>query len=171
MLQASGEGLISRNHFFRAKIQTRMASLTEHWNNLRSLLRDFIQSMEAAVDYFQYHTEADEIESWLKESSTILNGMDPTGEIADVESLMRRHARLEEEIGSYEPDVKRLSDQAIRLQKLGVVFTKLSETPRTIASPEKETAPFEMLEEDQIVQQVNQSFSKFGKNLLFLILV
>ena len=153
MVQASGEGLISRNHVQKPKIQGRLASLTEHWTNLRSLLKDFLQSMEAAVEYFQYHTDANEIESWLKEASTILNGMDPTGDIPDVESLMRRHGRLEEEIGSYEPDIKRLNDQSLRLQKLGSVFQKLSDTPRTMASPERETAP-ETLEEEQVVQQV-----------------
>ena len=158
-LQATGESLVSKGHPFKNRIQNRLASLTEHWTNLRSLLKDFLQSMDASLEYFHYHSDANEIESWLKESLTILTGLDTAADVNDVEPLIRRHHNLEEEISAFEPDVKRLGEQSQNLQRYGAIFKKISEAARTIVSPDRELArsvsTTEQIEEQKIPQVIN----------------
>ena len=137
MLKASGEGLVSRSHPNKSLIQRRLHSLMEHWTSLKALRKEFMEAMDAASEFFQYHGDVDEVESWLKETQTILSNMNPSSDMQDVEPLLKRHARLEEEISSYEPDVKRLNEQAAKLKQLGQMFKKLSDTPR-LTTPEKE---------------------------------
>jgi spectrin beta len=111
---ANGDKLIASKKFSQpenAKIiskcstlQSKFAELKEAAAYRRSILEDSFSSQ-------QYFADANEAESWMKDKMALVSlNSDYGKDEASTQALLHRHARVQEEIKAYEPEINRLSE-------------------------------------------------------------
>ena len=85
-------------------LQNKYDELKEATSNRRSLLEDTYSSQ-------QYLADADETEQWIKDKMTLVSLNSDSGkDEASSQALLQRHARIQEEINAYEPEINRLTE-------------------------------------------------------------
>lgn len=79
-------------------------SLKKEAANRRSILEDSFSSQ-------QYFADANEAESWMKDKMALVSLNSDCGkDEASAQALLQRHVRIQEEIRTYEPEVRRLEE-------------------------------------------------------------
>ncbi|CAG2161762.1 unnamed protein product, partial [Oppiella nova] len=116
----SGEQLIAAKHPESADIKVRIESLTSQWDKLHELADQKSKQLSDAMEAFQYHTDANEAESWMKEKMQLVTSEDYGKDEPSALALLQRHSRLESEISAYENDIKRLNTQSDKMIKSGI---------------------------------------------------
>lgn len=87
-------------------LAARFAELKEASAQRRALLEDVYTSQ-------QYHVDANEADSWLKDKLALVAlGADCGRDEAQAQAALKRHARIQEEIKAYQPEMKRLQEIA-----------------------------------------------------------
>lgn len=82
----------------------RFGELKEAATQRRALLEDSYTSQ-------QYHVDANEAESWVKDKLALVSLSSDSGrDEAQAQAALKRHVRVQEEIKAYEPEMKRLQD-------------------------------------------------------------
>ena len=85
-------------------LQKRFAELREAAQKRRSLLEDSYSSQ-------QYFADANEAESWMHDKLALVSlNTDCGRDEASSQALLQRHARIQEEIKAYEPEINRLRE-------------------------------------------------------------
>ena len=111
---ANGDKLIASKKFSQpenAKIiskcstlQSKFAELKEAAAYRRSILEDSFSSQ-------QYFADASEAESWMRDKMALVSLNSEYGkDEASTQALLQRHARVQEEIKAYEPEINRLGE-------------------------------------------------------------
>ncbi|CAG2101157.1 unnamed protein product [Medioppia subpectinata] len=116
----SGEQLIAAKHPESADIKVRINNLTQQLDRLHELADQKTKQLSDAMEAFQYHTDANEAESWMKEKSQLVTSEDYGKDEPSALALLQRHSRLESEISAYENDIKRLNTQSDKMLKSGI---------------------------------------------------
>jgi spectrin beta len=110
----SGEQLIAskcynskENEKLKSKfelLKTQFESLREAAKNRRSLLEDSFSSQ-------QYFADANDADSWMKDKMALVSSVDNSmDDEASSQAAFQRHARVQEEIRAYEPEIRRLEE-------------------------------------------------------------
>ncbi|RWS30125.1 spectrin beta chain: non-erythrocytic 1-like protein, partial [Leptotrombidium deliense] len=115
-----GENLLSHKHTEENDIRLRIGELQKQWDHLHELVALKRKQLEDAVEAFQYHADANEAESWMKEKMQLVTSKDYGKDEPSVSALLQRHSRLESEVNAYENDIKRLNDQSENMIKSGI---------------------------------------------------
>ncbi|CAG2165659.1 unnamed protein product, partial [Oppiella nova] len=116
-----GKRLIDSNHTESDAIKQKIQSLGKKWKSLNESIDEKSQQINDAIEAFQYHKEANEVESWLKEKMNLFDAqdievMDETNALA----LFRRHSQIESEIRAFDNDIKRLNMESNKMIKSGI---------------------------------------------------
>ncbi|VDO69394.1 unnamed protein product [Heligmosomoides polygyrus] len=99
-MMAAGERLIE-NGQSREDIQRRIQAMQQGWERLRAAHQALGQWLNEAKQAQQYFQDANEAESWIREKMPLVKSDDLGRDEGAAESLLQRHARLEEEIHAY----------------------------------------------------------------------
>ncbi|KAK6758912.1 hypothetical protein RB195_016254 [Necator americanus] len=113
-MMAAGERLIE-NGQSREDIQRRIQAMQEGWERLRAAHQALGQWLSEAKQAQQYFQDANEAESWIREKMPLVKSDDLGRDEGAAESLLQRHARLEEEIHAYRADIVRLEEMSQQL--------------------------------------------------------
>ena len=116
----SGNKLIEDKHPESDDIKARIESLTTQWDKLHELTDQKTKQLSDAIEAFQYHADANEAESWMKEKMQLVTSEDYGKDEPSALALLQRHSRLEIEISAYENDIKRLNTQSDKMLKSGI---------------------------------------------------
>ncbi len=116
----SGAALISAKHPESNDIKTRIDSLKIQWDHLYELANQKTKQLSDAIEAFQYHADANEAESWIKEKMQLVTSEDYGKDEPSALALLQRHSRLESEIRAYDNDIKRLNSQSDKMLKSGI---------------------------------------------------
>ncbi|WKY08955.1 hypothetical protein Q1695_001825 [Nippostrongylus brasiliensis] len=111
---AAGERLIE-NGQNREDIQRRIQAMQQGWERLRAAHQALGQWLNEAKQAQQYFQDANEAESWIREKMPLVKSDDLGRDEGAAESLLQRHARLEEEIHAYRADIVRLEEMSQQL--------------------------------------------------------
>ncbi|KAK6049470.1 spectrin repeat-containing domain protein [Cooperia oncophora] len=113
-MMAAGERLIE-NGQSREDIQRRIQAMQQGWERLRAAHQALGQWLNEAKQAQQYFQDANEAESWIREKMPLVKSDDLGRDEGAAESLLQRHARLEEEIHAYRADIVRLEEMSQQL--------------------------------------------------------
>ncbi|CAP39687.2 Protein CBR-SMA-1 [Caenorhabditis briggsae] len=111
---AGGERLVQSGQS-KEDIQRRLTQMNQGWERLRvavDALGNWLSEARHAQQYFQ---DVNEAESWIREKMPLVKSDDLGRDEGAAESLLQRHARLEEEIRAYKNDITRLEEMQSQL--------------------------------------------------------
>ncbi|VDK50523.1 unnamed protein product [Cylicostephanus goldi] len=107
----SREDIQARTHFLISRIH----DMQQGWERLRAAHQALGQWLNQAKQAQQYFQDANEAESWIREKMPLVKSDDLGRDEGAAESLLQRHARLEEEIHAYRADIVRLEEMSHQL--------------------------------------------------------
>ena len=157
-----GSRLITSHHQFKADVEARLDVVRNQWSHLHELSAMKRKQLEDAIEAFQYHHDANEAESWMKEKMQLAISEDCGKDEPSASALIQRHSRLEEEVNAYESDIKRLNDQSEKMIKSGIAslfmicgdaFSASTLSPETESEPPSE-AWIEEVVEKEVIEEV-----------------
>ncbi|KAJ6217266.1 hypothetical protein RDWZM_008423 [Blomia tropicalis] len=104
----------------RTKMDEKLKLLLDKWNQLMLMTNQKSKELADAIEAFQYHADANEAESWLREKMQLARSEDYGNDEPSAISLLQRHSRLENEIKAYQHDIDRLNNQSDKMINSGV---------------------------------------------------
>lgn len=116
----AGRELMAAGHPQSAEIAAYIASLEQHWKDLRVLAEQRRNKLEEAAEAYQFYADANEAESWLREKMPLVRSTDYGEDRPSAQALLARHRDLEGQIQAYDDDIQGLNAQADRLIASGV---------------------------------------------------
>ena len=75
---AVGQALIDQGHFGSDKVQERLDEVNEKWDNLVEMMDSRKRRLTEAVDFHQFLTDADDVDTWMLDILRLVSS-DDTG--------------------------------------------------------------------------------------------
>ncbi|XP_071530660.1 spectrin beta chain isoform X5 [Panulirus ornatus] len=114
----SGEELIAQQHFGSDKIQERIDEILGMWNSLKERSAARKKRLTDAVDLHQFYTEADDVDTWMLDILRLVSSEDTGRDEATVQSLLKKHKDVTEELKNYATTIEALHQQASELNEI-----------------------------------------------------
>ncbi|XP_044730255.1 spectrin beta chain isoform X2 [Chrysoperla carnea] len=130
-IAADGDELIRQQHFGSDRIQERLQEILDMWNHLLDLSAFRRKRLEEAVDYHQLFADADDIDIWMLDTLRLVSSEDVGRDEANVQSLLKKHKDVTDELKNYGSTIEALHQQA---SQLGPQDTKSPEVVERLAS-------------------------------------
>ncbi len=108
--------------------------MVEMWNHLCELAAYRRKRLEEAVDYHQFFTDADDVDTWMLDVLRLVSSEDVGRDEANVQSLLKKHKSVSEDLKNYASTIEALKEQA---QLLGEQDRTSSEVVERLASIER----------------------------------
>ena len=108
------------DHSEKVLVEEKLTALLAKWTQLLEATRQKSKELADAMEAFQYHADANEAESWLRERMQLARSEDYGDSEQSAASLLQRHSRLENEVTAYSHDIERLNAQSERMIASGV---------------------------------------------------
>merc|ERR1719461_2599505 len=84
----------------------------EMWNQLINLMDERKKRLTDAVDFHQFFTDADDVDNWMLDILKLVSSDDTGKDEANVQTLLKKHKEITDELKNYESTIKALHDQA-----------------------------------------------------------
>ncbi|CAG0894530.1 unnamed protein product, partial [Darwinula stevensoni] len=130
----SGHELIEQEHFGSEKILERSTEILGMWEHLKELAYYRRKRLMEAVDYHQFFTDADDVNTWMLDVLRLVSTEDVGRDEANVQSLLRKHKDVTDELNNYAATIDALQQQA---QELGDDDRNSPEVLECLASIER----------------------------------
>ena len=112
---SGGDELIQQGHFGSEKIQERIQEVTERWTHLINLMDDRKRRLTDAVDFHQFFTDADDVDNWMLDILKLVSSDDIGKDESNVQTLLKKHKEVTDELKNYQTTIDQLHDQASSL--------------------------------------------------------
>ena len=90
-LAALSQGLITRGHFDNKKIQQQQIATEDRFRELQDLVAQRRSRLQEAKKLYEFHREADEVTTWIREKESIA-GSEDYG--TDLEHVQVKHSSV-----------------------------------------------------------------------------
>ncbi|XP_062617855.1 spectrin beta chain-like isoform X5 [Saccostrea cucullata] len=110
-----GYDLITAGNFGAEKIQERIDEINQKWESLIDLAAFRKKRLNEAVDYYQFFADADDVDAWMFDIFRIVSSEDVGKDEASVQSLLKKHKEVTDELKNYESTLAALHEQAANL--------------------------------------------------------
>lgn len=114
----SGDELVEQKHFGSEKIKERSGEILEMWNNLKEKAAARRKRLTGAVDLHQFFTEADDVDTWMLDVLRLVSSEDTGRDEATVQSLLKKHKDVTDEVKNYASTIEALHQQASELNEM-----------------------------------------------------
>ncbi|KAH8380943.1 spectrin beta chain isoform X1 [Drosophila serrata] len=111
-----GAELITEGHFGADRIKDRLKEILSKWDHLLDLTKYRRQRLENAVEYFQLFADADDVDNWMLDTLRIVSSEDVGRDEANVQSLLKKHKDVADELKNYAEVIDALHKQAESLK-------------------------------------------------------
>ncbi|XP_037941543.1 spectrin beta chain isoform X2 [Teleopsis dalmanni] len=111
-----GAELITEGHFGADRIKDRLKEILSKWDHLLDITKYRRQRLENAVEYFQLFADADDADNWMLDTLRIVSSEDIGRDEANVQSLLKKHKEVADELKNYEEVVDILHKQGNSLK-------------------------------------------------------
>ena len=82
---AVGQALIDQGHFGSDKVQERLDEVNEKWDNLVEMMDSRKRRLTEAVDFHQFLTDADDVDTWMLDILRLVSSDDTGKDEANVQ--------------------------------------------------------------------------------------
>ena len=131
---SGGDELIQQGHFGSEKIQERIQDIMDRWTHLIGLMDDRKKRLTDAVDFHQFFTDADDVDNWMLDILKLVSSDDIGKDESNVQTLLKKHKEVTDELKNYRSIIDALHDQASALgeedRESGPVVERLSSFDR-----------------------------------------
>uniref|UniRef100_T1IQM9 Spectrin beta chain n=1 Tax=Strigamia maritima TaxID=126957 RepID=T1IQM9_STRMM len=110
-----GQDLINQRHFGSEKIQERLNEIVFMWQHLTELAAYRKKRLLEAVDYHQFFADADDVDTWMLDVLRLVSSEDVGRDEANVQSLLKKHKDVTDELKNYSSTIEALHQQAAAL--------------------------------------------------------
>ncbi|XP_059173308.1 spectrin beta chain-like isoform X3 [Physella acuta] len=114
-VQAASNELIEAGNFGADQIEQRNNEISSQWESLIELATYRKKRLNEAVDFYQFFADADDVDTWLMDTLRIVSSEDVGKDEASVQSLLKKHKEVTEELKTYQSVIKGLHNQAANL--------------------------------------------------------
>lgn len=94
------------------KIPPRLAEIRDYINKLRELSSARRNRLEGGVDYFQFFTDADDVDAHLLDTLRVVSSDDVGKDEGTVQLLLRKHDDVDENLQNFDTHIKQLYQKA-----------------------------------------------------------
>ncbi|XP_072024969.1 spectrin beta chain-like isoform X3 [Amphiura filiformis] len=110
-----GEDLIKENHFGAPQIRERIDHVKDSWDRLQELAAARKKRLQEALDMYQFFADADDVDTWMLDTLRLVSSEDVGHDQASVESLLKKHQAIADELQNYADTIDALHKQAADL--------------------------------------------------------
>ncbi|CAC5357259.1 SPTB [Mytilus coruscus] len=110
-----GNDLINAGNFGADKIQQRIDEINQQWDSLMDLAAFRKKRLHEAVDFYQFFADADDVDAWMMDTLRLVSSEDVGKDEASVQSLLKKHKEVTDELKNYESTIQALHEQAASL--------------------------------------------------------
>ncbi|XP_071744788.1 spectrin beta chain isoform X3 [Lepeophtheirus salmonis] len=111
----AGNNLMERGHFGEDKIRERSVEVQGMWNSLIDLMTDRKKRLTEAVDFHQFLTDADDVDTWMLDILRLVSSDDTGKDESNVQTLLKKQKEITDELKSYQSTIDTLHSQASQL--------------------------------------------------------
>merc|ERR1719461_852461 len=87
----------------------------EMWTQLITLMNDRKRRLTDAVDFHQFFTDADDVDNWMLDILKLVSSDDIGKDESNVQTLLKKHKEVTDELKNYQTTIDQLHDQASSL--------------------------------------------------------
>ena len=109
---AVGQGLIDQGHFGSQKVQERLDDVNSTWDRLIEMMDLRKRRLTEAVDFHQFLTDADDVDTWMLDILRLVSSDDSGKDEANVQTLLKKHKEITDELKNYQSTIEALHEQA-----------------------------------------------------------
>merc|ERR550532_3556057 len=84
----------------------------EMWGQLIELMTDRKRRLTDAVDFHQFFTDADDVDNWMLDILKLVSSDDIGKDESNVQTLLKKHKEVTDELKNYQATIDALHDQA-----------------------------------------------------------
>lgn len=110
-----GDELVRQGHFGADRIQDRLQEIRGMWQHLLELSAFRRKRLEEAVDFHQFFADADDVDIWMLDTLRLVSSEDVGRDEANVQSLLKKHKDVTDELKNYASTIDALNQQAQQL--------------------------------------------------------
>ena len=107
-------------------VEARMEILPKKLDDLKNFSSERLERLQEALETQQYYTDANDIESWMKEKYPLVSSDNYGQDALSATNLFDAHKKLNEEIDHFATDIAKLREDADRLKKTELALQPLS---------------------------------------------
>ncbi|XP_075723580.1 spectrin beta chain isoform X3 [Rhipicephalus microplus] len=108
----SGESLAAEGTPGSERVAERSAEVLAAWDRLRQLQAQRAERLAKALDFHQFFADADDVDTWMLDTLMLVSSDDVGRDEANVQSLLKKHKEVMEELKSYAQAIDALHAQA-----------------------------------------------------------
>ncbi|ESN99908.1 hypothetical protein HELRODRAFT_101195 [Helobdella robusta] len=112
-----GKDLITAGNFGSVKIQETIDDIEKQWSNMKELSDFRKKRLAETVDFFQFFADADDVDTWMLDTLRLVSSEDVGHDEASVQSLVKKHKDITDELQNYQNVIKSLHEQAANLSE------------------------------------------------------
>ncbi|XP_037917699.1 spectrin beta chain isoform X4 [Hermetia illucens] len=150
-----GAELISKGHFGADRIKDRMTEILKMWDHLLDLTKYRRQRLENAVEFFQLFADADDIDNWMLDALRLVSSEDVGRDEANVQSLLKKHKDVADELKNYSETIDQLHKQADSLKLNDAEHKKVSNRLQAIDARYKELMELSKLRKQRLLDALS----------------
>lgn len=105
-----GQELIDNDHFAKSDIEIRLSELQNDWKQLQELSELKRERLNEAYQALLFNRSVDEFETWLSSVEQQLTSTDYGKDLASVNSLMKKHSVIENDIEQHKENCDSIQD-------------------------------------------------------------
>lgn len=133
-----GDELVQQEHFGADRIKERLKEILDMWNHLLDLTSYRRKRLEDAVEYHQVFADADDIDNWMLDTLRLVASEDVGRDEANVQSLLKKHKDVADELKTNGETIEQLHKQAENLSLTEDETAKVNERLKLIDDRYKE---------------------------------
>ncbi|XP_074805502.1 spectrin beta chain, non-erythrocytic 1 isoform X2 [Natator depressus] len=109
-LQKEAEKLESEHPDQAQAILSRLAEISDVWEEMKTTLKNREESLGEASKLQQFLRDLDDFQSWLSRTQTAIASEDMPNTLTEAEKLLTQHENIKNEINNYEEDYQKMRD-------------------------------------------------------------
>ncbi|XP_032148021.1 spectrin beta chain, non-erythrocytic 1 isoform X4 [Sapajus apella] len=109
-LQKEAEKLESEHPDQAQAILSRLAEISDVWEEMKTTLKNREASLGEASKLQQFLRDLDDFQSWLSRTQTAIASEDMPNTLTEAEKLLTQHENIKNEIDNYEEDYQKMRD-------------------------------------------------------------
>ncbi|KAM9154729.1 spectrin beta chain, non-erythrocytic 1 isoform 2-T2 [Pangshura tecta] len=109
-LQKEAEKLESEHPDQAQAILSRLAEISDVWEEMKTTLKNREESLGEASKLQQFLRDLDDFQSWLSRTQTAIASEDMPNTLTEAEKLLAQHENIKNEINNYEEDYQKMRD-------------------------------------------------------------
>lgn len=110
-----GKNLVNLGYFGSPKILETIDDIEGKWSVMMELADYRKKRLAETVDFYQFFADADDVDTWMLDTLRLVSSEDVGHDEASVQTLVKKHKDITDDLNNYQNTIKALHEQAANL--------------------------------------------------------